>query len=50
MFTVYCVLIGIIAFFIAALVLGMWLRGHRVADDRQAVLAKTQTEVCGTKS
>ena len=33
MFTVYYVLIGIVAFFIAALVLGAWLRGHR-ADCR----------------
>ena len=35
MFTVYYTLIGIIAFFIAALVLGAWLRGHRTKENAE---------------
>ena len=35
MFTVYYVLIGIISFFIAALVLGVWLRGHRTKENAE---------------
>ncbi len=35
MFTVYYVLIGIAAFFIAALVLGLWLRSHRTKENAE---------------
>ncbi len=35
MFTVYYTLIGIAAFFIAALVLGAWLRGHRAKENAE---------------
>lgn len=35
MFTVYYILIGIITFFIAALVLGAWLRGHRTKENAE---------------
>ncbi|MBI3163846.1 MAG: isoprenylcysteine carboxylmethyltransferase family protein [Chloroflexi bacterium] len=35
MFTVYYVLVGIVAFFIAALVLGAWLRAHRTKDSAE---------------
>ncbi|MCC6501112.1 MAG: hypothetical protein IT313_12675 [Anaerolineales bacterium] len=35
MFTVYYVLIGIAAFFIAALVLGIWLRAHRSKENAE---------------
>ena len=35
MFTVYFILIGIIAFFIAALVLGAWLRSHRTKENAE---------------
>ena len=35
MFTVYYTLIGIVAFFIAALVLGAWLRGHRTKENAE---------------
>lgn len=35
MFTVYYVLIGIVTFFIAALVLGAWLRSHRTKADAE---------------
>ena len=35
MFTVYYVLIGIVAFFIAALVLGAWLRKNRTKADAE---------------
>ena len=35
MFTVYYTLIGIAAFFIAALVLGAWLRGHRTKENAE---------------
>lgn len=35
MFTVYYVIIGIVAFFIAALVLGAWLRAHRTKADAE---------------
>ncbi|MDP1548095.1 MAG: methyltransferase [Anaerolineales bacterium] len=35
MFTVYYVLIGIITFFIAALVLGVWLRAHRSKENAE---------------
>jgi protein-S-isoprenylcysteine O-methyltransferase Ste14 len=35
MFTVYYVLIGIAAFFIASLVLGAWLRAHRTKADAE---------------
>ncbi|MBV6396791.1 MAG: hypothetical protein HFACDABA_02392 [Anaerolineales bacterium] len=35
MFTVYYTLIGIVAFFIAALVLGAWLRGHRTQENAE---------------
>ncbi|MEW6029507.1 MAG: methyltransferase family protein [Chloroflexota bacterium] len=35
MFTVYYTLIGIVSFFIAALVLGMWLRAHRTKANAE---------------
>jgi len=35
MFTVYYTLIGIAAFFIAALILGAWLRGHRTKENAE---------------
>lgn len=35
MFTIYYVLIGIVTFFIAALVLGAWLRGHRTKENAE---------------
>ena len=35
MFTVYYTLIGIVTFFIAALVLGAWLRGHRAKENAE---------------
>jgi len=35
MFTVYYTLIGIATFFIAALVLGAWLRGHRTKENAE---------------
>ncbi|NUQ83240.1 MAG: hypothetical protein HUU11_00885 [Anaerolineales bacterium] len=35
MFIVYYVLIGIVAFFIAALVLGAWLRAHRSKENAE---------------
>ncbi|MBI3169649.1 MAG: hypothetical protein HYZ22_14300 [Chloroflexi bacterium] len=35
MFTVYYVLIGIVTFFIAALVLGAWLRRHRTKENAE---------------
>ena len=35
MFTVYYVLIGITAFFIAALILGAWLRSHHTKEDAE---------------
>jgi protein-S-isoprenylcysteine O-methyltransferase Ste14 len=35
MFTVYYVILGTIAFFIAALVLGIWLRAHRTKADAE---------------
>ncbi len=35
MFTVYYVLIGIVTFFIAALVLGLWLRAHRSKENAE---------------
>lgn len=35
MFTIYLVLIGIAAFFIAALVLGIWLRAHRSKENAE---------------
>jgi protein-S-isoprenylcysteine O-methyltransferase Ste14 len=35
MFTVYYVILGAIAFFIAALVLGIWLRAHRTKADAE---------------
>lgn len=35
MFTVYYTLIGIVAFFIAALVLGAWLRSHRAKGNAE---------------
>lgn len=34
-FTVYYILIGIVTFFIAALVLGVWLRGHRAKENAE---------------
>lgn len=35
MFTVYYTLIGIVTFFIAALILGTWLRGHRTKENAE---------------
>ncbi|MBN8654241.1 MAG: hypothetical protein J0M11_00790 [Anaerolineae bacterium] len=35
MYTIYYTLIGIVAFFIAALVLGAWLRSHRTKADAE---------------
>ncbi|MBK6647797.1 MAG: hypothetical protein IPG44_18980 [Anaerolineales bacterium] len=35
MFTVYYILIGNLAFFIAALVLGVWLRAHRAKENAE---------------
>jgi len=35
MFTVNYIVIGIVAFFIAALVLGMWLRAHRTKENAE---------------
>lgn len=35
MFTVYLVLLGILAFFLAALVLGVWLRAHRTKENAE---------------
>ncbi len=35
MFTIYYVIIGIVTFFIAALVLGIWLRAHRTKADAE---------------
>lgn len=35
MFTVYYVIIGIVVFFIAALVLGFWLRAHRSQENAE---------------
>lgn len=35
MFTVYYVILGIIAFFIAALILGAWLRGRRTKENAE---------------
>jgi protein-S-isoprenylcysteine O-methyltransferase Ste14 len=35
MFTIYYVLIGIVTFFIAALVLGLWLRAHRTKENAE---------------
>lgn len=35
MFTVYYILIGIVTFFIVALVLGAWLRGHRTKENAE---------------
>ena len=34
-FTIYYTLIGIVAFFLAALVLGIWLRGHRAKENAE---------------
>lgn len=36
MFTVYYVLIGIVSFFISALVLGAWLRSHRTKENAES--------------
>ncbi len=35
MFTVYYTLIGMVSFFIAALVLGAWLRSHRAKENAE---------------
>ena len=35
MFTVYFILLGILAFFLAALVLGAWLRAHRSKENAE---------------
>lgn len=35
MFTFYYTLIGIVTFFIAALILGAWLRGHRTKENTE---------------